>query len=88
MNFNFNFYKYRKIAFFFSFLLMVLSIFLFFKKNLNLGIDFKGGVMVEAKFDLAPSLLDLRNKISSFENKMKKSILARSFQMLFNISKL
>ena len=31
---------------------MVLSIFLFFKKNLNLGIDFKGGVMVEAKIQL------------------------------------
>ncbi len=66
MYFNFNFYKYRKIAFVFSFLLMILSIFLFFKKNLNLGIDFKGGVMVEAKFLSEPSLLDLRNNVSSF----------------------
>lgn len=66
MYFNFNFYKYRKIAFVFSFLLMILSIFLFFKKNLNLGIDFKGGVMVEAKFLTEPSLLELRNNVSSF----------------------
>jgi preprotein translocase SecF subunit len=66
MYFNFNFYKYRKIAFVFSFLLMILSIFLFFKKNLNLGIDFKGGVMVEAKFLSEPSLLELRNNVSSF----------------------
>ena len=66
MYFNFNFYKYRKIAFVFSFLLMIVSIFLFFKKNLNLGIDFKGGVMVEAKFLSEPSLLELRNNVSSF----------------------
>ena len=66
MYFNFNFYKYRKIAFVFSFSLMILSIFLFFKKNLNLGIDFKGGVMVEAKFLSEPSLLELRNNVSSF----------------------
>lgn len=66
MYFNFNFYKYRKIAFVFSFLLMILSIFLFFKKNLNLGIDFKGGIMVEAKFLSEPSLLELRNNVSSF----------------------
>ena len=66
MYFIFNFYKYRKIAFVFSFLLMILSIFLFFKKNLNLGIDFKGGVMVEAKFLSEPSLLELRNNVSSF----------------------
>ena len=66
MYFNFNFYKYRKIAFVFSFLLIILSIFLFFKKNLNLGIDFKGGVMVEAKFLSEPSLLELRNNVSSF----------------------
>ena len=66
MNFNINFYKYRKIAFVFSILLMISSILLFLKKNLNLGIDFKGGVMVEAKFSSEPNLLDLRNKISSF----------------------
>ena len=66
MNFNLNFYKYRKIAFVFSILLMATSIFLFFKQNLNLGIDFKGGVMVEAKFESAPNLLELRNKISTF----------------------
>ena len=45
---------------------MILSIFLFFKKNLNLGIDFKGGVMVEAKFLSEPNLLELRNNVSSF----------------------
>ena len=68
MTFNINFYKYRRIAFLFSLILMLTSIFLFIKKNLNLGIDFKGGVMVEAKFKSAPNLTDLRNKVSSFLN--------------------
>ena len=35
---------------------MGLSAFLFLTKNLNLGIDFKGGIMVEAKFSEAPNL--------------------------------
>ena len=66
MFFNINFYKYRKVAFLFSLILMLFSVFLFVKKNLNLGIDFKGGVMVEAKFKSAPNLEDLRKNISSF----------------------
>jgi len=45
---------------------MLFSIFLFVKNNLNLGIDFKGGIMVEAKFKSAPNLEDLRKSISSF----------------------
>ncbi len=66
MVFNINFYKYRKVAFLFSLTLMLFSIFLFVKKNLNLGIDFKGGVMVEAKFKSAPNLEDLRKNIASY----------------------
>ena len=66
MVFKINFYKYRKVAFLFSSILMLFSVFLFVKKNLNLGIDFKGGVMVEAKFKSAPNLEDLRKNISSF----------------------
>ena len=66
MVFKINFYKYRKVAFLFSLILMLFSVFLFVKKNLNLGIDFKGGVMVEAKFKSAPNLEDLRKNISSF----------------------
>ena len=68
MVFNINFYKYRKFAFLFSLILMLFSIFLFVKNNLNLGIDFKGGIMVEAKFKSAPNLEDLRKSISSFLN--------------------
>ena len=65
MKFNFNFFKYRYIAFVFSTLILLLSISLFFYKNLNLGIDFKGGTMVEAKFQTSPDLTSLRAKIDS-----------------------
>ena len=42
-----NFYKYRIYAFVFSIILTISSMFLFIKNGLNLGIDFKGGVLIE-----------------------------------------
>lgn len=65
MIFNFNFFRYRYIAFVFSTLILLISIFLFIYKNLNLGIDFKGGTMVEAKFQTPPDLTSLRANIDS-----------------------
>ena len=58
-----NFYKYRISAFIFSLLLILFSIFLFIKDNLNLGIDFKGGILIEANFKTSPNLSDLRKKL-------------------------
>tara|TARA_X000000368_G_C23046790_1_gene719490 strand:- start:1180 stop:2052 length:873 start_codon:yes stop_codon:yes gene_type:complete len=58
-----NFFKYRIPAFIFSFLIVFGSLFLFLKNNLNLGIDFKGGIMIEADFKEAPNLIDLRNQL-------------------------
>ena len=58
-----NFYRYRISAFIFSLLLILFSIFLFIKDNLNLGIDFKGGILIEANFKTSPDLSDLREKL-------------------------
>ena len=60
-----NFFKYRYIAFGFSIVLLFLSVILFIYKNLNLGIDFKGGIMIEAKFDTTPNISSLRQKIDN-----------------------
>ena len=60
-----NFFKYRYIAFGFSILLLLMSALLFVYKSLNLGIDFKGGIMVEAEFDTTPNISNLRQKIDS-----------------------
>ena len=42
-----------------------LSVILFIYKNLNLGIDFKGGIMIEAKFNNTPNISSLRQKIDN-----------------------
>ncbi len=60
-----NFFKYRYIAFGFSIILLFFSVTLFFYKSLNLGIDFKGGIMIEAKFDTTPDISSLRQKIDN-----------------------
>ena len=60
-----NFFKYRYIAFGFSIILLFLSVILFIYKNLNLGIDFKGGIMIEAKFNNTPNISSLRQKIDN-----------------------
>lgn len=60
-----NFFKYRFIAFGLSTVLLLMSVLLFFYKSLNLGIDFKGGIMIEAEFDTTPNISNLRQKIDS-----------------------
>lgn len=62
---NINFYKYRFFAFFFSATILLFSSILFAYKSLNLGIDFKGGIMIEAKFSEKPVIAELRNKIEN-----------------------
>ena len=67
MKFNINFFKYRNFAYIFSISLITFALFLFFFKNLNLGIDFKGGIMIEAKFEAPPDLSYLRDTIAELK---------------------
>ena len=64
-NFNFNFFSIRNISFVFSIILILLSIVFVLKKNLNFGIDFIGGIMIDAKFTSPPDLDILRADINN-----------------------
>ncbi len=64
-NFNINFFSVRKLALVLSLFLIFFSFLMFTKKNLNLGIDFIGGIMIDAKFEISPDLNLLRSDISS-----------------------
>ena len=64
-NFNFNFFSIRNFSFVFSIILILLSIVFVLKKNLNFGIDFIGGIMIDAKFTSPPDLDILRADINN-----------------------
>ena len=63
--FNIDFYSMRKIAFLFSFILITFSIIYSMGKNLNLGIDFKGGIMIDVKFENIPNINVIRDDLGS-----------------------
>ena len=59
-NKNISFLKFYKQFYLLSFLLIVVSFVSFFSKGLNLGIDFKGGTVIEMQFDKKYSATNIR----------------------------
>jgi preprotein translocase subunit SecF len=62
---NIDFIGKRHLSFAISLVLLVLSVAGFFVKGLNYGIDFRGGYVIEARFDEDPNVAQLREKLSA-----------------------
>ncbi len=60
---KYNFLKYKKSFMFISLIFFVLSVFLFYVKGLNLGVDFKGGTVIEMKFDQPYNSEEIRKSL-------------------------
>jgi preprotein translocase subunit SecF len=73
---NFNFVKYRRVAMATSSLLSLLAIVSVFKPGLNYGIDFTGGIIVEAVYTSPPDLDRVRTDLSNagFESVQAQNI--------------
>ena len=59
-----NFLRVKNIATILSILAIISSLFFLVYKNLNFGIDFKGGTLIEIKKDKKLSIAEIRNQLS------------------------
>ena len=59
--------SYKKPAVAISLILIVTSIFMVFSKGLNFGIDFTGGIIIEAEFEQESNLQDIRDLLDANE---------------------
>ena len=64
---NISFVENKKIFFFLSFFFALVSLFSLWFKGLNFGIDFKGGLLAEVKFEKNIELENLRNSIKELK---------------------
>ena len=60
---HYNFLKFKNAFMSVSLVLFVISIILFFTKGLNLGVDFKGGTVIEMKFEQTNNSEDIRKSL-------------------------
>lgn len=63
-NTNINFMRWKNISLAISVLLLVASVALVAVRGLNFGIDFKGGILIEAGFEKKPDLDELRDDLN------------------------
>jgi preprotein translocase subunit SecF len=61
---NFDFMGKRKIAFVLSAVLIVISIVSLVTRDLNFGLDFTGGTLIEVSYPAAPEISDVRSNLS------------------------
>ena len=66
-NTRIDFMRYHKITFAISVIMILGSIGLVFTKGLNLGIDFAGGILMEARAPQQPDLADMRARLGGLE---------------------
>ena len=57
--------KYRKIFYSFSIVLVLISVFSIYLYGLNLGIDFKGGSIIEMKYSKAPNISAIKADVAN-----------------------
>jgi preprotein translocase subunit SecF len=69
MNINkvINFMSYQKPAVAISLILIVTSFFMVSSRGLNFGIDFTGGIIIEAEFEQESNLQDIRDLLDANE---------------------
>jgi len=60
---SFNFMRYKTVAFVISAIIFLGTLTVIGVKGINYGVDFKGGYVLETRFDKTPSLQELRHKL-------------------------
>ena len=62
---NFNFVKFRRVAMWTSGILSLIAIVTIIYPGLNYGVDFTGGILVEARYPGPPDLEDIRTELTA-----------------------